>query len=79
MYRTSEAIEVELLRRREAEEGAPFVRNPNLIAHNIPHPHGESGRPGGERYALFVSRRLVSLVCNCPARCAARAMSLLSS
>ena len=53
MYRTSEAIDVELLRRCEAKEGAPFVGNPNLITHNIPRPHAEFGSASCELHALL--------------------------
>src|SRR5262245_33128507 len=34
----SEALKVELLRRREAKQGAPFLRHPNLIALDVPNP-----------------------------------------
>jgi len=49
----SEALNVELLRRREAIEGAPLVRHPNLITLDVPHPHAEIGRAGGELHALL--------------------------
>ena len=52
MYPASEAIKIDLLGRREAKEGATFVREPNFVARNIPHPHPEFGSACGELHAL---------------------------
>src|SRR5204863_72113 len=53
MYPASEAIKIDLLGRREAKEGATFVREPNFVARNIPHPHPEFGSACGELHALL--------------------------
>ena len=47
VYRVSESVDVELLRRREAKQGLPFFRNPDLITHDVPHPDPEFGSAGG--------------------------------
>src|ERR1041384_4137189 len=52
MYPASEAIKIKLLGRREAKENATFVREPNFVACNIPHPHPEFGSACSELHAL---------------------------
>src|SRR5438128_627868 len=47
VYCVSESVDVELLRRREAKQGPPFFRNPDLITHDVPHPDPEFGSAGG--------------------------------
>src|SRR5438093_13616124 len=52
MQRASETIKIELFGRRESKEHAAFVREPNFVACNIPHPHPDFGSACGELHAL---------------------------